>query len=220
MIIINKQLLEEYRKQISSNLKYLLDIYSINVLDLASKLELSYTPIYNLATGCGNPTLDTLLKVSNYFNISISQFIGDLPINKINSTNYLKMIPVLQWREVSKFLCVQYSIKPNDKQLLISSEHLIPQTAFALHANEKTEPLFKIGTILIFDKAVSDIEIYDNKYVLLSSDKSPLTIKKLFVEESIIFTQSINTLIPPQPLLDNVRVLAYLIQTRLDFYNT
>jgi transcriptional regulator with XRE-family HTH domain len=220
MIIINKQLLKEYRKQISSNLKYLLDIYSINVLDLASKLELSYTPIYNLATGCGNPTLDTLLKVSNYFNISISQFIGDLPINKINSTNYLKMIPVLQWREVSKFLCAQYSIKPNDKQLLISSGHLIPQTAFALHANEKTEPLFKIGTILIFDKVVSDIEIYDNKYVLLSSDKSPLTIKKLFVEESIIFTQSINTLIPPQPLLDNVRVLAYLIQTRLDFYNT
>lgn len=218
MAVINKPL-KEYKDQLSNNLKCLLETHSLNILELASKLELSYTPIYNLTLGSSNPTLDTLLKIANYFNISISQLIGELPINKIDNANYLRTMPILQWGEVLSFIAPQNSASRNYKQLLVASEHFISEKTFALYANEKTEPLFKIGTTLIFDKVTSDIKNYDNKYVLLSSDTFSLAIKKLFVEESTIFTQSINTNIPPQALLDNVKVLAYLIQARMEFHN-
>lgn len=105
------------------------------------------------------------------------------------------------------------------EQLLISSEYFIPEKTFALYANERTEPLFKIGTLLVFNEITSDIKHYDNKYVLLLSDMF-LTIKKLFIEESITFTQSINTNIPPQQLLDTVKVLAHLMQIRQDLHNS
>lgn len=218
MTFTNKSL-EQYKTQISSNLKYLLDIYSMNILELSSKVELSYPPVYSLVTGRSNPTMDTLLKVANYFNLSISQLIGDVAIDKINNTHYSRIIPVLQWTDAANFLYNKNSTQHDFKQLLISSEYFIPEKTFALYANEKTEPLFKTGTLLIFNEITADIKHYDNKYVLLLSDMF-LTIKKLFIEESIIFTQSINANIPPQQLLDTIKVLAYLMQTRQEFHNS
>jgi transcriptional regulator with XRE-family HTH domain len=185
MTVTNKSL-EQYKTQIASNLKYLLDNYSMNILELSSKLELSYPPLYNLVTGRSNPTMDTLLKIANYFNLSISQLIGDIPINKIDSTNYSKIIPLLQWTNAAKFLCERNSTQHDFKQLLISSEYFIPEKTFSLYANERTEPLFKTGTLLIFNEITSDIKHYDNKYVLLLSDMF-LTIKKLFYRREYYF---------------------------------
>jgi transcriptional regulator with XRE-family HTH domain len=219
MTIIDDQSLAKYQIQISNNLKRLLDIYSMNTLDLSNKLELSYTPIYNLVNGNSNPTLDTLLKIARYFHLSLSQLIGDIPINTSGNTNYLRTIPILKWTEVLNYLYKQDQ-QQNYKQILISSENPISESAFSLHANEKTEPLFKNGTILVFERIIMDIKNYDNHYVLLQSDVASLNVKKLFVEGNNMFLQSINTHIPPQQLLDNETILGNLIQTRLEFQNS
>lgn len=201
---------------ISSNLKNLLNLHSINILELAKEAEVSYSAVYRLVHGESNPNLETLLKISKTFDITISQLVGDLPI--LEDQYLMKSIPIINWHETKSFLDTDESnLIITTSYLLMSSKNAISDKCFALPVNSKTEHLFIPGTILIFDKLNKAIEKYDNKFIMISNrDEIPI-IKKLYIEGDRIFLQSINPNIQTYELLDYNTVLAYLVQASIEF---
>lgn len=216
-----KKIVEDYQKELSLNLKYLLDIYSMNMLELSKKIKISYGSIYDLVECNSNPTLTTLFKIAGYFDLTISQLIGDLPITTNSNPNFIKTVPILELSEVLGFLDNSPSDfnKYQHKLISISSKNEFQEKTFALIANEKTEPAFTRGTFLIFDKLTMELEKYDNRFVLILNSSSSLSFKKLVVEGDDIFLQSFNTNVPLQRLNDDLKIIACLVQAKLDLGN-
>lgn len=217
-----KKLITDYQKEISWNLNSLLDTYSMSMYELSRKIKVSYGSIYDLSVGTSNPTFAVLHKISSYFDLSVSQFIGDLPVTTNTNPNFIKLVPVIEWSEVFTFLTdSDYSSNKisHSKLISISSKNQFNEKTFALIANEKTEPTFNKGTFLIFDKLIAELEKYDNRFMLVESPISFLSIKKLLVEGKHIFLQSLNNNVPLQSLDDNSNVIACLIQAKLELDN-
>jgi transcriptional regulator with XRE-family HTH domain len=212
---MDNNLLDDYKSQIARNIKYLINIYSMSMLELAKKVNVSYASIYDLLECKSNPTLTTLFKISQYFEIQISQLIGDAPLTSNIKSDYVKMVPIIKWEQVNLFLN-NFETSNYNNLISISSQKIFKEKTFALIANEKTELLFKNGTILVFEEITPEIEIYDNKFILVSAPNNILGLKKLLIEGESIFLQSINPNIPPQLLNTESKLLAHLIQAKLD----
>ena len=60
-----------------SNLKYLMEVNNINKKELAKVLEISPSTITMwYSRGCDNVSITTLLKLSNYFNVSMEELVN------------------------------------------------------------------------------------------------------------------------------------------------
>jgi len=205
-----------YKKNISENLKYLLDFHSMSILDLASKLEISYGSMHGLINGKSNPTIETLAKVAGYFNVNIPQIISDGRIN-FNNAYFNKIVPIIKWTKIIDFLeCKNVDIEEGET-LVISAKNNVSDKIFAVVSYDKNELFFKKGTLLIFDQILLDPRNYDGKFVLIVTDNLILSIKKLFVEGKYIFLQSTDLNIVPQKITNNIRIIAYLIESRMCF---
>ena len=213
------EILEIYKREISKNLKYLLSVNSMSILELSSDLDLSYRTVYNLVEGKLNPTLDTLIKTSKRFDIKISQVLGEVPLEEKNGSGFTKSVPLISWLEIENHLNYKKSnIKKDYPSLLISSEKMLSDKVFAVYSNINTEPLFKSGTILVFDLLLSNIQDYDNKFLLISASNSSLLIKKLIIESDKAFLQSISSS-SSELFTNQFRILAYLLQARIELEN-
>jgi transcriptional regulator with XRE-family HTH domain len=191
----------------------------MSILELSSDLDLSYRTVYNLVEGKLNPTLDTLIKTSKRFDIKISQVLGEVPLEEKNGSGFTKSVPLISWLEIENHLNYKKSnIKKDYPSLLISSEKMLSDKVFAVYSNINTEPLFKSGTILVFDLLLSNIQDYDNKFLLISASNSSLLIKKLIIESDKAFLQSISSS-SSELFTNQFRILAYLLQARIELEN-
>lgn len=210
-----ENLSKKYISNISANLKTLLDLYSMNILELSNKTEISHSAVYSLVQGTSNPTLDTLTAVAAIFNINISQLVGEFSLFE-DKVKYVKSTPIIDWTNIVDFFKDASSVK-RIGYTMVSTDFKIGDDTFALYSNTKTEPLFKLGALLIFNKPTVPITSYDDKFVLLLDGKQSPAVKKLCVEGSKIFLQSINPTIPSVELNDVDQIIAYLLQVRIDF---
>lgn len=216
MLKLEKKTLDEYKTKLSANLKELLNIYSMNMLELAKKINVSYGSIYDLIESSSNPTMSTLFKISEYFNISIGQLLGDFPITNNWEDSFFKLIPIIEWNKVYNFLYQQDNIQIENSSLIpISSKTPISEKAFALISNAKAEPAFTAGTILVFEKITSDLDLYDSHFILVVNISKKLSMGKMFVQGNSIFLKSLNPEIPLQKLGNDLTPIAYLIQSKI-----
>lgn len=213
------KILKKYGTDISSNLKYLLDIYSMSILELSKKSNVAYGAVYKLVNKAASPNLDTLVKISKVFNLNVSQLIGEFPLTTNTAQNFETMIPVIEWTEVTKFLDNHFQGLENQtiKPAALSPNSFIEDTTFILTATEATEPAFIKGTALVFNRINQPLKIYDNKFVLAVINNNNLpALKKLFIDKNKVILQPINSTMPNHILQPNDSVIAYLVQARID----
>lgn len=219
MDLSNSEVVDIYKIAISKNLKYLLSVHVMSILKLSIDLGLSYRTVYNMVEGNSNPTLETLVKTAKYYDIKVSQLIGESSVKEELGKNFTKLVPMISWHNVVKNLSSisqeQYDID-NKRNILVSSTNRLSDKVFALYSNTNTEPLFKSGTILVFDIPMQDIKYYNNKFVLILSANSIMLIKRLIIENNRILLQSINNSDVAIFVEDKYKILAYLVEARLE----
>lgn len=218
MTILNLKSLDKYSEMLSDNLKHLLDSHSINMLELSTELKISYTAIYKIVHKKSNPTLDTLLKIALYFNISVSEILGEIPIiSQTKNRKVIKLVSIVQTEDVLLFLAKQQNNYINYEQIFVSVNQTLEQELFSIISDQTMEPFFKCNTILIFERLKSDILCFNNSIVLTVSDNNSLSLKKLIIEGKEVFIQNINVSIPPQIIPASTKVLGILIQAITNF---
>jgi len=160
-----------------------------------------------------------LVKFLKFLYYKISQILGEVPLEEKNGSGFAKSVPLISWLEIENHLNYKKSnIKKDYPSLLISSEKMLSDKVFAVYSNINTEPLFKSGTILVFDLLLSNIQDYDNKFLLISASNSSLLIKKLIIESDKAFLQSISSS-SSELFTNQFRILAYLLQARIELEN-
>lgn len=200
-----------YKKIISHNIKCLLDIYSMSILELSNKSGVSYSPLYSIVSNKTNPTFETLYKISEVFNINIAQLIGDLPLDKTIDSKSLCDIPILDWE--GKVFDVKKQLVVN--RIKVAKTSNTSDKAFALKAPKNS--LFLSNTILVFDVITNPLEKYIGNIILVSSENSPVVLKKLIADGKTLFLECLNGKLPTRQILSTDVVIAYLIQSITSF---
>ncbi len=88
--------IQELQKNIVQNLKYLLESTKISIQDLSKITKVPISTLYSIINGISNdPKLSTLYALSEFFDITLSQLIGEISINW-NEHN----VPIIEWDNI------------------------------------------------------------------------------------------------------------------------
>ncbi|MFJ1269980.1 XRE family transcriptional regulator [Legionella lytica] len=137
-------------------LSELIKQFDLNALEIERLTGVPASTIYRLLKSDGNPTIEVLKKLSSFFQITVSQLIGEEPIG-------CKQIPLVPPLEVSSF----FELKSEDKSKFdnIPIDFPLNQRSFASICQDNTmEPFILKNSIVIIDP---DREITNKDFVFL-----------------------------------------------------
>jgi transcriptional regulator with XRE-family HTH domain len=212
---MSTQYLQNYLKNISSNIKEVLEVQSMSILELSNKTKISYSSLYNLVNEKQNPTLETLLAICEILGVELSQLVGEASLFRMHNSICIKEIPVIDWNNIDEYL---KEPQPNNfykNKIIISCNTTIKDSCFALHSQQSK--YFLNNSTLLFEKTTSNPLLNVDRIVLLLSNKQPATLKKLLLDGETAFLESIDQTLPIRELSNNERIVAWLFQIRTDF---
>jgi len=153
-------------------LRELLDSAALSERELSRRIGVPQPVINRLLKGIvTNPALDTLKKIASYFNITVSELTGEVPM----SSKLVEMavdhkgwehVPVYEANDIIEYL--KSSKLPQPVQHIpIDVELQKGSFAYKLH-DGSMEPLFSSGDIVVIDPTKQDFA--NRKYVLVASN--------------------------------------------------
>lgn len=189
---------------LSENLSILMSEFNIDDKKLSDLSGVNVATIKKLRLGqTSNPTLDSLLPIAKYFDISVSQLIGEV---SLDDTKY-KDIPLLEWGDLES---------KQKESILIRSEipadsQLAPDCFATQITIDKYETPFKINTVIVINPNKTPS---DGDYVLCQFNNQ-LEICKLVTQLGQKFIASVVASAPQKIKLDALdNFFGTIIETR------
>lgn len=201
--------------KISETLSTLMQDENISEAELARRTKLPTTTINRLLSGeTVDPRANTLIPISKYFGISIDQLIGETPfISKSAKNTQWISIPIIEWEDAPSWIFQSEKFIPYSHHNWIASEKKLSSKCFAVIAKPFMEPRFKANSILIIDP---DKKLEDGKYVLLTSNGTNATVRKLKIDGINIYLEQFDSRLPLEKLEDKTtRILGTIIESRV-----
>lgn len=194
-------------KNLISNLERLLAESSLNLRELAGLTKIPVSTLYSIITGSSNdPKLSTLYSISTFFNVNISQLVGEVSLN-INEIN----IPILSWNKInSQKGCVEFDINSTTK--FISVECRTKNPMFALYANNNFSYKYKEDSLVIIE--ISQ-DFKNGDIILLSINRTNPIFKKAIVEGQHTYLESISYDIPIEKYNNDYKVFGIVREIRI-----
>lgn len=205
--------------KLSANLKKLLLNAKISENELARKTGIAQQVINRILSGQNqNPKISTLIPLSNFFMVSISQLIGDdiFEVKTKINTSHLgwEEIPLLEWDSIIKEPLTHLILHSNT-QILIDVKP--SNNIFALRmVGNSMEPKFSEGTILIFDPNKKPT---NGDFALLKSPSDGLEVRQILIKNKKIYKKCLNPIhanYAALEIMDMVNYIGLLIQSRTD----
>lgn len=199
--------------KLSDILKILLKHRKLTVSELSRHTGIVQPVIYRMTTGeTDNPKLSSLLPIADYFNVSISQLIGEEPLATTHqgTSQKISTIPLLTWTDAYDYKNASLHVQKN-----ITASGL-SQDAFALIMPDTSmEPMFQRGSLLIFDPMV---EPQDRSFVLVQLEETQTPVfRQLIIDVNQRYLKPLNpdlNLFKMRLLNKNDSILAVLIESR------
>lgn len=209
---------------ISYNLKTLMSSGAVNASELARRTGVAQPIIYRLSTGQNtNPKLGTVCPISDYFMVTVSQLIGEVPLPA--DPNYYRIdsnqrgwhrVPLITWQDA-----LYRSTQPEKilNGTYVSTDANISSQAFALRVKGSAmDPLFPKGaTIVVEPNRVP----HDGDYIVVQlHNEHESRLKQILVDGTDRYLKSINPeLEDVQPILMKAhdRILGVMVQVKVDY---
>ena len=171
---------------LSGNLCWLMKNKSIDSSFLSEKTGIAVTTINSLKRSVGNPTYSTLVMLSNFFNVTVSQLTEINLTSDSNLDQKLHDIPLLTFNDLTDYL---YNNKQQARDFISVGLDQDAQKCFAIKITTSSmSPFFEKGSIFVINTAVSP---QDGDIVLVQfSDQHPC-FRKVFIEGSSYFFKPI-----------------------------
>ena len=194
----NNNLSESQSATLAKNLEFLLILRGVDTKELSSNTNISITNINNIKRGIANPTLETLVTLANFFNVSVSHLIEKNLLDGKTSLEYsLITIPLLELDALDIFL----KNKWHGGEIAISVlNHLSQLRRIAIKLNNNSfSPIYEKDTLFIVNL---EMTCQDGDIVIVKIGESPSMIRKiLFTSEKV--TLYYPTLLDTQPVIEN-----------------
>lgn len=210
---------------ISENLKLLLYSHDLSPTALSKRLDIAQQTLQKIIAGISKrPHPSTVQCIAEYFNISETELLGQLPITYIEKiykgpiVNHTTIqVPLLSFENICKWLNKQYipsDFIPFSKHISFDHTNLFS----TIMPDDVLSPYIQKGSILLFKP---ENKFIDRKFMLLrlSPEKSPL-LRQIIFSEKDIFAKTLNPRNTINNLLnitDQDECIAQLIEARLTF---
>ncbi|HLB41614.1 MAG TPA: helix-turn-helix domain-containing protein [Gammaproteobacteria bacterium] len=199
--------------KLGQNLRYLMQKNMIDTATLSKKIGSAISTINQIKRGSGNPTLETISALANYFNIGIGD-LTELELSTNNQTrNVTFNIPLLNLWELANFLKhpTRYL-----NTISIELDTLSADQYFAIRiSNNSLHPIFEKGAVFILKNDLSPV---DGDIVLLNFDDQIYNFRRIFTEANHFYFRKITV---DQSLslekLDNYSISGVVIQVKQEF---
>ena len=196
-------------------LSELLKKYNLNALELERLTGVPSSTIYRLLKDKdGNPTIEVLKKLSSFFQITVSQLIGEDPIG-------CKQIPLVQPSDIFSFINSAQARK--DELDSVPIDFPLSGKCFAtLSQDNMMEPFILVNSIVIVDP---ERDITNKDFVLLikSKDDKPI-IRQIISDGDDFYLKILNSNFPVELKkvnLNNYSFIGVIVHYRtnlFDFY--
>lgn len=191
--------------QLKNNLKNLLINAHISENELARRTGVPQQAINRLLHGTNtNPKIATLIPLAKYFNITISQLLGESKLDWL-------AIPIID-RELLLKEPLDELLASTDEKILANIKNNEGIYALKLQ-DDSMEPKFSRGTILIVDSTKLPS---NGDYVLLHTFED-IVLRQLLIKQNVLFKKCLNPNyndFKPVILDNEIKIYGVLIQSR------
>lgn len=207
--------------KIGENISTLMEICGIDASDLSERTGLPCSTISRLRsslTEC-SPNLSSLIPIADFFCITVSQLIGEEPINQIHGKfrpSKIKKIPIpiLNIESISDYVKTGNALSaPHiNVDLLVSKKTF----AYFLQGNAM-EPQFTEGTLLIIDPSI-DVENLDHILIIPPGKKLPV-FRQILMDGEELYIRTLNPSFNEFTRLNQhtFKILGVMVQSRRNF---
>lgn len=198
----------------------------IAVSQLAANTGLALPTLYRLMADHrpSNPTLSSLKPLAEFFGISVSQLIGEAPLD-IDAISRGYKENIYLWKSIPFFeKMTQLETWLSSSELkasaqTISTDAQVTEKAFGLLVQDQSmSPPFLEGSILIFEPS---LEVYDRAYVLVKlAQYDQIVFKQIIFDEPYRYLQSVgNSFFEKNQIILNAEdeLIGVLIQSKMNF---
>lgn len=203
---------------ISVNLRRLMEREKINASELGRHIKLAQPIIHRLLTGKNiNPKLATIRPIADYFDITISQLIGEdfLAVDHQDSgLSTWKQVPVLAWKDIVSSLNGDDSVTTAHQ---VSTDALVSEAAYAVVIeNTGLEPHFPKGAKVVVEpnRSASDSDFV----VVMVAEGGDPHIRQVVSDGADCYIKSLNPALSKMNMIqlkDAHRLLGVVVQAKL-----
>lgn len=195
-------------------LSNLIKKYGLNVLELERLTGVPSSTIYRIVNNkAGNPTIEVLKKLSSFFQITVSQLIGEESIGH----NQVTVIPV---EDISEFINNNFLTKTSYNSIPV--ELPLSTKCFATYACDSLmEPFILKNSLIIIDP---DKELVTKDFAfLLKSQQNTPKIRQVIKNDETIYLKVLNNeyALPLEELdSDNYAFIGSIVHYRTNLLTT
>ena len=198
---------------LANNLHMLMSEKRLSSSELSRCIGIPAVTIKKIRAGENkNPTIATLLPISNYFGVLVSQLIGEIGLkeNDINRKNIgknekVQAFPILKWRDAIS----PFKGKGAAQKCYLVTESNVSAKSYALIIEDSETIKFTNGDLILVDPQV---EPRHNDYALITKECSNPVLKKIIKDESGTYLKSLlKDISSVVPLEENYKILGTIV---------
>lgn len=210
------------QSKLCSILRALMNEVKITVTELARQTNVGQPVIHRMASGeTDNPKVGSLSPIAKFFNVNISQLIGDEPLPKDrvpgNHNPYYRhwsRLPLLSWEQAASY---PDNFVPSEITSFVSTESNVSEYAFAIRVEDNTmEPRFPKGSLLIIEP---HIKAQDNDFAAVYVEgQSKIQFKQIMFDGDDIYLKPLNNDFEINRVSGSYHILGVMVQALTEFY--
>lgn len=209
--------------ELHSILRSLMSELTITATQLARETGIGQPVIHRISTGeTKDPKVSSLSAIAKYFNVTISQLVGDEPINKERFTashnpnfHWWAKVPLLDWEKAMYW--PDKKIAFSQKQSFVATEAPASEEAFALRMKDATmRPQFPENTLLIIEP---ELVAQDKDFVAVHlAGDSQLQVKQLLFDGDDKYLKPLNKEFQIKKIEGPYKIYGVVIQALTEFH--
>ena len=202
---------------ISVNLRKLMERDKINASELGRNIKLAQPIIHRLLTGKNvNPKLATIRPIADYFDVTISQLIGEdlLIIGETGEGSTWKQVPVVAWQNIQAVVEEHEQFEVTEQ---VSTDAHISEHAYAVVIqNTGLEPHFPKGAKVVVEPMRRPA---DSDYVIVvATEGGDPHIRQVISDGADSYLRSLNPALSKMNMMrlaEAHKVLGVVVQAKL-----
>jgi len=211
---------ESKEKSLANNFMHLLHKANISITQLHKITGIPLTTLKRIKDDpLANPTISTLIPLSNYFGVSLNQLLGleTLPNNIFTQTakqhlQGLHEVPILQWEQAIHWEKLITAARHTNHG--VTTDYPMNTAAFALVITEPHNGYFQLGSTIIIDPTLS-AEHQD--YVLVYKEPTNRChLRQYLVDEHYSYLKPLNPDFKTIIMTPKHRIIGVIVQSKRD----
>ncbi len=205
-----KRKIKKRKRQIHSNIDYLMEKFSLDITSLSMETGVPIATISRMKKEDNNPTISSIEPLAEFFRIDLN----DLLYEDLSSMDYqskkkignIQFVPTAKLEEIN-----QWPIQFNPKLYMGTIGNLNNGSFGLLISTDSLTPIFYKNSILIIDPLILPKD-GDYVFCLLQEEKIPV-IRQIFVDGSNNFFKPINPGYGEMILIKKFQILGVIVKS-------